>query len=78
MSHFPLSRRILYGQNDERDAALAELQEQGITVRLHSAEKNTWQIAAGGLYSGSVVSGDELIKLKRANRLNIRGIRSLM
>jgi len=65
-------------QNYERDAALAELQEQGLTVRLHSAEKDTWHIAAGGLYSGYVVSGDELIKLKKANKLNIRGIRSLV
>jgi len=65
-------------QNYERDAALAELQEQGLTVRLHSAEKNTWHISDGGLYSGYVVSGDELIELKKAHKLNMPGIRSLV
>jgi hypothetical protein len=64
-------------QNSERDAALAELQEQGLTVRLHSSEKNTWHIADGGLYSGYVVSSDELIELKKADKLNIHGIRDL-
>jgi len=34
-------------------------------------------IADGGLYSGYVVSGDELIELKKANKLNIRGIKDL-
>jgi hypothetical protein len=64
-------------QNFERDAVLAELREQGLTVRLHSIENDTWHIADGGLYSGYVVSGDELIELKKANKLNIRGIREL-
>jgi hypothetical protein len=64
-------------QNSERDAALAELQEQGLTVRSHSKENDTWHIADGGLYSGYVVSGDELIQLKKANKLNIRGVRNL-
>ena len=61
----------------ERDAALAELRKQGLTVRLHSRENNTWHIADGGLYSGYIASGDELIELRRANNLNIRGIKSL-
>jgi len=64
-------------QNFERDAVLAELQEQGLTVRLHSSENDTWHIADGGLYSGYVVSGDELIGLKKANKLNIRGVKDL-
>ncbi len=61
----------------ERDAALAELRKQGLTVRLHSRENNTWHIADGGLYSGYIASGDELVELRRANNLNIRGIKSL-
>ena len=61
----------------ERDAALAELRKQGLTVRLHSHENNTWHIADGGLYSGYIASGDELVELSRANNLNIRGIKSL-
>jgi hypothetical protein len=61
----------------ELDAALAELQTQGLTVRLHSGQNNTWHIADGGLYSGYIASGDELVELRRANKLNIRGIREL-
>ena len=33
----------------ELDAALAELQTQGLTVRLHSGQNNTWHIADGGV-----------------------------
>jgi hypothetical protein len=59
------------------DAAVAALQEQGLTVRLHNRQNNTWHIADGGLYSGYVVTCDELVELKRKNNLNIRGIKSL-
>jgi hypothetical protein len=61
----------------ELDAALTDLRKQGLTVRLHSVQNNTWHIADGGLYSGYVASGDELIELRRANKLNIRGIKDL-
>jgi hypothetical protein len=61
----------------ELDAALAELQTQGLTVRLHNGQNNTWHIADGGLYSGYIASGDELVELRRANKLNIRGIKDL-
>ena len=64
-------------ENPECDIALMELREQGLTVRLHSRKNNTWHIADGGLYSGYVVTTDELIELKRAKKLNIRGIRDL-
>jgi len=64
-------------QHSEWDQAVAELREQGLTVRLHSRENNTWHIADGGLYSGYVASSDELIELRRAKKLNIRGIRDL-
>ena len=61
----------------ERDAALTELRNQGLTVRLHSGQNDTWHIADGGLYSGYVASGDELVELRSANKLNIRGIKEL-
>jgi hypothetical protein len=64
-------------ENSECEAALAELRMQGLTVRLHSFENNTWHIADGGLYSGYVASGSELIELKRAKKLNICGIKDL-
>jgi hypothetical protein len=58
----------------ELDAALAELEEQGLTIRLHNKKNNAWHIADGGLYSGYVASGDELIELGRTGKLNMRGI----
>jgi hypothetical protein len=61
----------------EFDEALDILRQQGLTVRLHNRENDTWHIADGGLYSGYVASSDELVELKRANNLNIRGIKSL-
>jgi hypothetical protein len=61
----------------ELDIALAELRSQGLTVRLHSGPNNTWHIADGGLYSGYVASGAELLELRSANKLNMRGIKDL-
>jgi hypothetical protein len=62
----------------ELDAALVELQQQGLTVRLHSGKDNTWHVADGGLYSGYVVSAQELIDLRRAKKLNLQGIEDLV
>ena len=64
-------------QNTKCEDIVVELEKQGLTVRLHSRENNTWHIADGGLYSGYVASREELIELKRTNDLNIRGIKSL-
>jgi hypothetical protein len=61
----------------EVNDALTELRKQGLTVRVHSAQNNTWHVADGGLYSGYVVSGDELVELRRAKKLDIRGIKEL-
>jgi hypothetical protein len=61
----------------ELDAALAELQQQGLTVRLHNGRSNMWHIADGGLYSGYVVSAEELVDLRREKKLNLQGIKSL-
>jgi len=61
----------------ELEETLTDLRKQGLTVRLHSAQNNTWHIANGGLYSGWVATGDELLELRRANQLNIRGIKDL-
>jgi hypothetical protein len=64
-------------ESTKYDDVVTELEKQGLTVRLHSRENNTWHIADGGLYSGYVVSGDELVELKRSNNLDLRGIKSL-
>ena len=40
----------------ELKLALAELQRQGLTVRLQNAYTYTWHIADGGLYSGYALS----------------------
>jgi len=62
----------------ELKLALEELQRQGLTVRLHNPYIYTWHIADGGLYSGYAMSGDELIGLRNANKLNIHGIKDLL
>ena len=62
----------------ELDAALADLQRQGLTVRLHSRPNNAWHIADGGLYSGYVVTAEELIDLKNRKSLNLQGIKDLV
>ena len=64
-------------QTPEFHDVLTELHKQGLTVRLHSRENNTWHVANGGLYSGYVASSDELIELKRTKKLNIGGIKDL-
>jgi hypothetical protein len=61
----------------ELDAALTELRKQGLTVGLHSRQNDTWHIADGGVYRGYIASGEELIELKRTDKLNIRGIKDL-
>ena len=62
----------------ELKLALAELERQGLTVRLHNPYNYTWHIADGGLYSGYAMSGDELVGLRTADKLNIRGIMDLV
>ena len=64
-------------QNSESLAAVAELREQGLFVRLHSRQNNTWHIADGGIYRGYIASSAELLELKKVNNLNIGGIKSL-
>ena len=61
----------------ELESALAALEGQGLTIRLHSIQDNTWHIADGGLYSGYAVSGDELVELGRSGKLNMTGIKEL-
>jgi hypothetical protein len=62
---------------NEFDGVLAELREQGLQVTLCSALSETWYIKDDGIFTGYIASGAELLELKRANKLNIRGIKSL-
>jgi hypothetical protein len=59
------------------DGVLAELQEQGLDVTVCRALNETWYIRDDGLLTDYIASGAELLELKSANRLNIRGIKSL-
>jgi hypothetical protein len=64
--------------NDYRfDGALAELRKQGLDVTVHNGANETFYIKAEGIFAGYVVTGTELLELKSANNLNIRGIQSL-
>jgi hypothetical protein len=59
------------------DGVLAELRDQGLQVTLCSALNETWYIKDDGLFTGYIASAAELLELKSANKLNIRGIKSL-
>jgi predicted peroxiredoxin len=59
------------------DGVIAELRDQGLKVTLCSALNETWYIKDDGLFTGYIASGAELLELKSANKLNIRGIKSL-
>ena len=61
----------------EFDDVLTELREQGLKVTLQSALNETWYIKGDELYTGYIASSAELLELKRANQLNINGIKSL-
>src|SRR4030095_13965314 len=64
--------------NDYRfDGAVAELRKQGLVVTVHNPANETFYIKAEGIFAGYVVTGTELLELKSANNLNIRGIQSL-
>jgi hypothetical protein len=59
------------------DEVVAELREQGLTITVHNASNETWYVKGDGLYTGYVATGTELLELKRRNKLNILGIKSL-
>jgi hypothetical protein len=59
------------------EGIVSELRNQGLTVRQHSASKKTWYIKGNGTYLGYVATDDELIELKRVNRLSLPGVKSL-
>jgi hypothetical protein len=59
------------------EGVINELREQGLQVTLCSALNETWYIKDDGIFTGYIASGAELIELKGANKLNIRGIKSL-
>ncbi len=51
--------------------------EQVLEVTVCSALNETWYINDYGIFTGYIASGAELLELKSANKLNIRGIKSL-
>jgi hypothetical protein len=63
--------------NHKFDGVVAELRELGLKVTVHSALNETWYVKDDGLYVGYIATGAELLELKSANKLNIRGIKSL-
>ena len=59
------------------DVILEELARQGISITSHNEFNQTWFVRGEGIFLGYVVTSDELIELKRVNRLNLYGIKSL-
>ena len=62
-------------ENPECDAAVAGLRRQAHTVTLQNSQNSTWYVADEGIYTGYIASSDELVELRRAKKLNIRGIK---
>ena len=58
------------------DGLIAELREQGLEVTVGMLNE-TWYIKGDAIFTGCIASGAELLELKSANKLNIRGIKSL-
>jgi hypothetical protein len=56
---------------------LAELERQGLSIKVHNRQNSTWFVKGEGIFQGYIATSDELIELKRANRLDLRGIKSL-
>jgi hypothetical protein len=56
---------------------LNELELQGLAVKFHGELPNSWFIDGQGNFLGHLATGDELIDLKRSNRMNLCGIKAL-
>jgi hypothetical protein len=63
--------------NADLDDVAAELQEQGLTLAVHNASNDTFFVTGQGLNFGCIATTTELLELKSAGKLNIRGIESL-
>ena len=63
--------------NPSFDGILEELERQGVSIKCHNEFNQTWFVRGEGIFLGYVVTSDELIQLKRVNRLNLYGIKSL-
>ena len=59
------------------DGAVAELRKQALEVTVHNPSNETFYIKAQGIFVGYIATGTELLELKSANNLNIRGIEAL-
>ena len=64
--------------NENRfDDVIAELRKQGLEMTVCNALNETWYIKGDAIFTGYIASGAELLELKSANKLNLRGIKSL-
>ncbi len=46
-------------------------------MKVHSELNETWYIKGDGIFVGYIASGAEMLELKRADKLNLAGIKSL-
>ena len=63
--------------NHEVDKVVTELRAQGLNVTVYSAFNDTWWVRGNGVYISYLATGAELLQLKSADKLNIRGIKAL-
>jgi hypothetical protein len=59
------------------DVILDELRSQGFLVKIHNKLNSSWFIRTENTFLGYVVTSDELIELKRANKVDLCGLKSL-
>ena len=69
--------RLMLMKQVKVEGIISELRSQGLTVTRLSVSNETWYIKGDGIYLGYVATGDELIELKRINKLSLPGIKSL-
>jgi hypothetical protein len=62
-------------ENQNAMRAVAGLGRQGLTVTLQNSHNRTW--SGGGIYTGYIANSGELVELRRAKKVNIRGINEL-
>jgi hypothetical protein len=67
----------MFPESSMSESLVDELRGQGLIVNVDSVSNQTWWIKGDGIYVGYVVTGEELLALKRENRLDLSGVKSL-
>lgn len=72
-----IRRKMTSNAPSRFEDVVAELREQGLTIKVDSTFNETWYIKGEDMYCGYIMTGEELLELKKANKLNLAGVKSL-